>query len=441
MSNQPHNLEAERVVIASCLLEASVFDDVSQIIGADDFYREHHKVIFTALAELASEGPEFTEIELCEKLKAKGRLEEIGGVEAIYAIQDQVETAVQAVSSAKVVRDKSRLRQIIRASRLAIERSERDEPPEDVQVSLENELIRLAQTSDEDSRISDATLEVFGELERMNAGEMPAVGFRFGVDGIDSRLPDGLLPGTVTVLSAPTSCGKSQLALNLVLRNAIQNSLKAGYFSYEMPAKQLARRMLQTSSGVNLGLFRDMRADAGDIQKVTEARDKLSQTTILTNHNHRTSDGMASLTRQWRRKHGIEMIVVDYLQLMDAPNNKMSSVDSVAYNSRRIKTLAMDLNVPVVVLSQVNREAVKRLAFKPEGGLLVHDLIGGSAIECDADNVFIFWPKEGDPEASRMREEDYRPYMQLRGQWAKFREGTRGERFDFKFVEESGRFR
>ena len=119
----------------------------------------------------------------------------------------------------------------------------------------------------------------------------------------------------------------------------------------------------------------------------------------------------------------------------------MGSVEAIAYNSKKIKDLALELEIPVLLLSQVNREAVKRLAFNPEGGLYTHDLIGASAIENDSDNILIFWPSEGDPEKSRKLDVNYKPYMSLRGQFAKYREGTRGVRFDIKFIEQTGRFK
>lgn len=440
MTQIPHNQEAEEGVIACCLNDNTAYDTIATIVQAQDFYFPRHQTIFSAISVLSNKGEEFSEIELIEHLKKEGTDEEVGGLPAIFAIQGRVDTGIQAKSMARIVKEKSKLRQIIRSGRKAIEAAEADGGAEEVVAQIEADMIELNKDAAEDSTIAGATEEVWQDMQAMMRGEYESHGLPFNIESFDDRLPQGMEPGTVTVIAAPTSCGKSQLAINIAMSHAIKNGLKAGYASFEMLSKQLAKRMLQVSSGVNLARIRDHVATEQDIKFVEETKDKLKQTTILTDHRHRNIDALASLCRQWKRKHNIGLMVIDYLQLLSPPNNKCSSVEAVAYNSRRVKALALDLQIPFIVLSQVNREAVKRLAFKPEAGLMVHDLIGGSAIECDADNVCIFWPKCGDADESRTVDHNGKPFMQMAGQFAKEREGTRGERFTFKFVEHKGRF-
>ena len=439
---QPHSIEHEEGIIACCLnsADAQYLDSAIECgLKASDFYKTLHQAMFSAMLDISKEGKSVDECSLLEHAKKSGQEIEI---QDIYQIQGRVE--VPSVEKLKglcdTVIEHSKLRNLIKLNRLAIEDCYESVDSGEIMSRLENEIIHIGQDECEDDTISRAAESVENDLKSMMAGTYERKGLRFGIDSVDEQLPHGLENGTVTVVAAPSSCGKTQVALNCLLKNSITNGLPCADFSYEMPATQLARRMLQTASGVNLEVFRNQSANSEQQRAVAESIKKLKESTILTNHNHKTVDCMASLARQWKRKHDIKLLVIDYLQRMDSPNHKMSSVESVTYNSRKIKDLALELDIPILELSQVNREAVKRLEFNPEKGLLMHDLIGASAIECDSDNILIFWPENGDPEASRMRDVNYKPYLSLRGQFAKQREGTRGVRFSIKFIEQTGRF-
>jgi len=444
-NTNPHSLESEAVLLASCLLseDGSVYDETSQIVQHTDFYSVRNATIYATMGKIVGKGLELSDITLLEQLRSDGEEDNVGGIGAIYEIQEACETPTHAKYAANVVREKSKLRQTIRHCRLAIEEAENgsDELTADsITSTLEGHIQEIHADVNQDDTISGTAYTIEDDLKSMMAGTYERKGLKFGIDSIDEKLPDGLMGGTVTVISAPSSCGKTQAALNCALRRGITDGLPVGIFSYEMPTIQLARRMLSTSSGVNLARFRDQVANSSDQQKVDEALNKMKESTILTNYTHRSVDSMCSLARQWKRRHGIKLLVIDYLQLLDAPNSKMGSVEGISYNSKRIKGLALELDIPILLLSQVNREAVKRLAFNPEVGLLMHDLIGASAIEADADNVLMFWPTKGDPAASRQIDGHNRPYMCLSGQFAKYREGERGVRFQMQFIEGIGRF-
>jgi replicative DNA helicase len=439
----PHSLESEEVVLASCLLdeEGSVYDDVSQILTNADFYAPRNQIIFSTLGKIVADGKPCSEISLSDYLEKEGNLDTVGGLAAIFAIQEKVETSGHAKYSAQIVKEKSKLRQLIRAAKLAAEQAQDgEEEVEKISSALESSIQAIHADMHQDDTIAKSAGDLEEDLKAMLAGTYERKGLKFGIPSIDDKLPDGLIGGTVTVIAAPSSCGKTQAALNCALKRGITDKLPVGIFSYEMPTIQLTRRMAQTAAGVNLARFRDQVATEEDQRRVHEAIQKMKDSCVLTNYTHRTVETMASLTRQWKRRHGIKLLVIDYLQLLESPNNKMSSVESINYNSKRIKSLALELDIPVLLLSQVNREAVKRLAFNPKVGLLMHDLIGASAIEADADNVLMFWPSKGEPAGSRQVDDNGRPYMSISGQFAKYREGQRGIRFEMKFVEQLGRF-
>jgi len=437
----PHSQEAEEGVLACCLLDSSVYDDLATTLNGDTFYVERHKLVWQAMGKLLGDGKGLDEVNLLEQLTKDGNLDAVGGLPAIYTIQDAAETTLQASTWASIVRSKWQLRSTIRSCREAIEASYGQEgEADDITSRLEADIIGIHKDAQEDSTIAKATKEVWAEIESMRDGTYVARGLKFGIPSIDEHLPHGMEPGTITVLSAPSSCGKSQLAINVAMRHAIQDGMSVGYCSYEMLSQQLARRMLRISSGVDLGRVADGVANRSELAALEETRLKLENCNILTDHLHYKVENLSSLARQWKRKHNIGLLVVDYLQLLESPNSKMSSVESMAHNSKSLKRLALDLGIPSVVLSQVNKEAEKRLVFNPEKGLVHQDLIGSSSIYQDADNIFIFWPKEGDADASRKVDPNGKPYMEMRGHFAKEREGTRGKRFDFKFIEQKGRF-
>jgi len=443
VKKQPSSEESELVVIGSCLLssDGSVYDNVSQIVTASDFFYPKNAIIFDAIGQLVSKGEDISEITLLEKLRKDGNEETVGGITSIYGIQERVTTTGQAIYASKQVKDKSKLREIIRVAGQASEAAyDMGEDADIISANLQEEILSMSDVDDDADTIAKAATEVEEDLKAMMAGTYEKIGLKFGIPSIDDKLLDGLVDGTVTVVAAPTSVGKSQAALTCALKNGVTHGLPVGYFSYEMRAKQLSRRIIQTTSGVSLARFRDQVANDSDQMKVKGTIEKLKGCTIMTNCTHRTIESVSSLARLWKRKHGLRLLVIDYLQLMDAPDGKMSSAEGIAYNSKRIKALALDLDIPVIVLSQVNREAVKRLAFSPEGGLHVHDLIGSSSIEADSDNILLFWPEEGDPAKSRRVDGTGVEYMSLRGQFGKYREGQRGLRFDMKLVEQTGRF-
>jgi replicative DNA helicase len=437
----PHNLEAEEGVLACCLIDSSVYDDIAINLSDDMFYVERHKLLWESMGKLLGDGKGLDEVNLLEQLKKDGNLDAVGGLSTIYSIQDRADTTLQAATWASIVASKWRLRATIRSCREAIEASYGQEgEPEDVTAQLEANIVSINKDAQEDSTIAKATKEVWAEIESMRDGTYVARGLKFGIPTIDEHLPHGMEPGTITVLSAPSSCGKSQLAINVAMRQAIQDGMSVGYCSYEMLSQQLARRMLRISSGIDLGRVADGVANRSELVALEETRVKLENCNILTDHLHYKVENLSSLARQWKRKHNIGLLVIDYLQLLESPNSKMSSVESVAHNSKCLKRLALDLGIPLMVLSQVNKEAEKRLVFNPDKGLIHQDLIGSSSIFQDADNIFMFWPKEGDADASRKIDQGGRPYMEMRGHFAKEREGTRGKRFDFKFIEKKGRF-
>lgn len=437
-----YNQEAEEGVIACCLNEATSFDSISSLLRPDDFYFPRHQIIFKAIATLSQTGTDFSEIELVELLKKDGTLEEVGGIQAIFSIQRMVETSLQIKSMAKIVKEKSKLRQLIRAGRQAIEDAEADQDPEAIVSSLEASIISMNADQAEDSSISLSAGELGRQVDAMLAGTYVSKGLSFGIPAIDSFIPHGLTPGSLTIGAAPPSSGKSQMALCVHLYHGLnaEKRMPSGYFSYEMPSIDLANRMLRVGSGVNIDKLKDQVATKSEVESVRTTLAKLEDTMILTDHRHNNVNTLSSLARQWKRKHDIKLLTIDYLQLLAPVNSRSSSVESLAHNTATIKQLALDLDIPILLLCQLTYEARRRIIEKPGVGLFDTDLIGGSSTSNDADNILLWWPAGGRPNESREIDGAGKPYMQMRGVFAKARNGVRDEPFGFKFVEQSGRF-
>ena len=256
-----------------------------------------------------------------------------------------------------------------------------------------------------------------------------------GIDHLDDKLDEGGIgKGEVFVISAPTSCGKSQLALNIVLRAAVQDNRPIGIFSFEMPTEQLTKRMTQTASAVNLRKFRDQVITEEEKDRVYQSLEKVQNAPIYTEHYVRNIDELRSKARSLKRKHGIEALVIDYLQLIPY-DTKMSKNDGVSFISHAIKQLAIELNIPIILLAQVNREGAKR-----DSGLSIHDLRDSGDIENDADVILLMWARGGD--LNNCKQFDGKTtYVELDYKIAKNREGERDLMGKFKFINHIGRFK
>ena len=435
---QPHSIECEEVAIASCLLveDGSIYDAVSQIITPSDFFKTSHRIIFDAIGYLVKEGTDVSELTLLERLRTAGLEDSVGGIDSIYHILNSTETPVQAKWAAGVIKEKSKLRQIIRVARLASEEAYDDQQSETISSKLEGELQSLADIEDgTNGSISHAASALRDEYKAMLNGTYVASAMPTGISQLDDKLNNGGIGnGEVLIIAAPTSCGKTQLALNIVLRAGVTDGVAGLYFSFEMPAKQLANRMTQTASACNMKQLKEGVMKPEHQKRVWEAVSKLEASPIYTEHYVRSIDELRSKARTAKRKHGIKWIVVDYLQLVPW-NSKMKKNDGIAEVSHQIKLMAMELDLPVILLAQVNREGAKR-----ESGLTLYDLKDSGDIEADADTILLMWPDGTDADDAKRYDSVHGSYMSLKYNIAKQREGERDQKGKFIFKNHIGRF-
>jgi replicative DNA helicase len=434
---QPFAQDAEQVVVASCLLTdgADTFDVVSQIVTSEDFYDPKCKIVYQCMEELAKDNKSIDEITVWDKIRRKNLEDDIDGISGLYEIQSKVQTGLMSLNASKIVKERSQARALLLASRASIESLLGGSTADSVAIVLDKSLREITDAKNDKDDIKKASDDLKNKLEAQANGTYEFTSLQTGIKHLDEKLDEGGIGrGEVFVISAPTSCGKSQLALNIVLRAAVQDNKPVGIFSFEMPTEQLTKRMAQTASAVNLRRFRDQVASEEDKLKVYTSLEKIQKAPIYTEHYVRNVDELRSKARSMKRKYGIEALVIDYLQLIPY-DTKMSKNDGVSFISHAIKQLAIELNIPIILLAQVNREGAKR-----DSGLSIHDLRDSGDIENDADVILLMWARGGDINNCKVFD-GKTTYLELDYKIAKNREGERDLMGKFKFVNNIGRFR
>lgn len=434
---QPHNAEAEERLIASCLLpgDTSVYDTVKPILEAEDFYTLRCKLLYQAIGELSLAGKPLNEVAMLEHLKALQGVDEVGGMAGLLSIMNGASTPSEALFFAHTVVEKSRLRDLMRSCRLAVEDVESETISYDeIRSKLESKITEKPLINQCKVSIGSSADELMEDIARMQAGDYEADVVRTHTNRLDEYLGNrGIAAGEVMTVAAPTSCGKSALALYIVSQAVAKDGHSCGIFSLEMPQKQLTKRLTQVISGVNLRNVEENRASEEQVVRVNSAISQLKELPIYTSHSVKSADDLYSQTRQFVNKHKVKLLVIDYLQLIPFDSNKMGKAEGIAHISHTIKQMAIDLNIAIVLLAQVNREGAKSNRLK------LYDLKDSGDIENDADVVLLMYPSGGDVESSK--DTDYQgAYTNLSYELAKNREGERDIGGFFKFYHCTGRF-
>jgi len=436
-SKTPQNVSAEEQVLACCLADGSTdfFDSISSKIKPEDFYLYSHQLIFKAVNSLAIRGDSLTEISLVEELKKSSAIEEVG-VSRISRLMEIMPTPLMGLTSAGVVQEKSQLRQMIRTLKLGLEKAEEEaEVPNVIRGQIEDGLNTLDEGSSENLSIKDSVTELEQEFEDQLNGDWINDVTQTHIHHLDEKLGSGGIgAGEVVVISAPTSCGKSQLALNIIARTAVKDQTPCGIFSLEMPQKQVVKRLVTIKSQANLRQIKDRIITEPNMEKVRKGCEEIKDLPIFSVHSIKGIGDLCSYARTMVRRHNIKLLVIDYLQLIPFDARNQSKNDAVAAISHKIKQLALELNVGILLLSQVNREGARR-----EGGLAIYDLKDSGDIENDADVIILMWAEKNDIEMSK-DVDGIGPYISMTYNIAKNREGERDVKGRFKFYHTRGVF-
>jgi replicative DNA helicase len=433
----PQNTEAEECLLSSFVTAggASKFDEVAAVLEASDFYKVENQIIFKCMRQIVVSGNELDEISLSEELKKDGMLEEVGGIAGMMEHINKT-GMVQVKLCTEIIKEKSNLRKLIRQFKSSVEEMQ-SESKDSRQVSSEVEslLLGLNDMSDCDNSVKSALAEIQDEFESMLDGSYEADVVKTHIDHLDIKLHDGGIGmGEVCVIAAPTSCGKSQLALNVASRAVDKQGISALIFSFEMPQKQVLKRMMHSMSGVNprsikAGLITEEERDR--VRKCSKAVESMN---IFTSHSVRNVEDLMIQARLMVRKNGVKLIVIDYLQLVPWDANKFSKAAGVSDISHKVKQMAIELNVAVILLSQVNRDGARS-----EGGLEVYHLRDSGDIENDADVIIMMYPEQMDMSKATYKDA-VGEYKNMVYKIGKNREGERDLMGNFKFYNQYGRF-
>ncbi|MGB0743857.1 MAG: replicative DNA helicase [Opitutales bacterium] len=390
----PHNIEAEEGLLAACLLDGGleiITACIEMHIQPECFFKDAHEQIFQTLLDLYELGDPIDEIVLFDALQKKGIDEEVGGLAQIYHIQRRIETAAHAKFYAKIIHEKYLLRRLIRTSREATEACYQQQ--EDISVfidRIESEIhnISSGRVSTTATPIKESLKEAVSDIHALLNNKQEASGVLSGFRDLDG-MTYGFHPGQMIVLAARPSVGKTSLAMNFAEHAIIPDGGREPtgvlVFSLEMTASQLAMRLICSRARVDMKRIRDRVASSEDQRQITQAVKELEGTPLwIDDAADSTILDLRAKARRIDAKHRLGLIVIDYLQLVRGTDSRAPREQQIADISRGVKGLSKELDVPVVVLSQLNRESEK-----DNRDPRLSDLRESGSIEQDADVVFL----------------------------------------------------
>jgi replicative DNA helicase len=388
----PHNLDAERSVLGAILLRNDTFNHAAAVIDAGDFFRDAHRRIFNAMVELNERGDAIDLVTVKDLLTRTGELEDVGGVAYIARLVDGVPRATNVDHYARIVKEKSTLRALITSASEILQ--EAYAGAEDADEILDAAEKRIFEVADKRIRtgfvpISSLVQESFDTLSKLQQHRGLVSGVPTGFTELD-EMTAGLQGGDLVIIAARPSMGKTSFVLNIALHAALnrERPMVVGFFSLEMSAQQLFIRLLTSEARIDAHRLRSGYLSPDDYSKLVKAVGTLESAQIFIDDS--ASIGVLEMRAKARRlkaDHGLDLLVVDYLQLMQGRGRFDNRQQELASISRSLKGLAKELGVPLVALSQLSRAPETRSDRRPQ----LSDLRESGAIEQDADVVMMIF--------------------------------------------------
>lgn len=400
----PHSNDAEVAVLGGLMLDSLGFEQVADVLSAEDFYRQDHQLIFGAIAALSDAGETVDAITVAERLEKSGDIGQVGGLAYVASLTTVTPSAANIRAYADIVRERSQLRALLRVG---------------------GEIAGLATTSD-----GRTAVELVDEAERKvfeiaESGKRRGSGFQSlrsilptTIDRLDvlynssgdvtgvstgftdfDKMTSGLQPGDLVIIAGRPSMGKTSLAINIaenaavgpIIQNKPDDAVPVAVFSMEMPAEQLSFRLISSLGQVNQGKLRNGTFGEEDWPRINNAVKWMSSAPIYIDDTPALSPTeVRARARRVKREHGLGLIVIDYLQLMQVAGNTENRATEISEISRGLKALAKELSVPVIALSQLNRGVEQRQDKRP----VMSDLRESGAIEQDADVIAFIYRDE-----------------------------------------------
>lgn len=388
----PHNIEAEQSVLGAIMLEPEKWDEVNDTISEEHFYKTAHKVIYTAFRELNIKGQPIDILTVSELLKKKDEIEQVGGAAYLAEILNLTPTTANLKTYVDIVVEKAILRKLISECQGLVTKAY-DQEYEDIGSFIdgaEAKIFSIAEKKKVDglvpaNEILKSSMQRIDEL--YNAGGVGITGVSSGFTDLD-KMTAGFQPGELTIIAARPSMGKTAFSLNIASNAAIREGKKVAYFSLEMGQEQLMLRMLASESRIDMSAMRIGKIPDSSWPKLINTVSIISKSGLFIDDTSGISPfEIRAKCRRLKATHGLDMIMVDYLQLMDLKQKVESRERAVSEISKTLKAIAKELKVPVIALAQLNRGVEGRSDRRP----MLSDLRESGSIEQDADVIMMIY--------------------------------------------------
>lgn len=389
----PHSVESEQSILGSILLDKEAIITVTETIQPEDFYKEAHKIIYECMVKLNNKNEPIDLITLTEELRKQGHLEDVGGISYITSLSTIVPTTSNVKYYSDIVKEKSVLRKLIKVSNDILNLGyDNSTKVEDLLEKAEKQIFDISQekSSEDFESINSVLMDTYDMIERLYTNKEEITGITSGFEDLNKKI-NGLQRTDLILIAARPAMGKTAFSLNLVQNAALKGNASVAVFSLEMSKEQLVQRMLSAQSHVELKKIKNGNLDENDWPRIIDAMSVLSNANIYIDDTPGIKiSELRSKCRKLKIEKGLDLILIDYLQLMEGDNNNESRQQEISKISRSLKIIAKELNCPVVALSQLSRAPEQRSDHRP----MLSDLRESGAIEQDADIVMFLYRDE-----------------------------------------------
>ena len=389
----PHSVESEQSILGSILLDKDAIITVAETITPTDFYKAAHRIIYESMMALNNKNEPIDMVTLTDELRKRGYLDDIGGVTYLTSLSTIVPTTSNVKYYADIVKEKSVLRQLIKASNDIINLGYGSgESAENVLDFAEKKIFDISQerTNDDFKPINQVLMDTYDMIESIYSNKSDVIGVTTGFKDLNKKI-NGLQRTDLILVAARPAMGKTAFALNLVQNAAIKGNASVAVFSLEMSKEQLAQRMIAAQSNVELKKMKTGTLNDADWPRIISAMAVMSDAKIFIDDTPGIKiNELRSKCRKLKMEQGLDLVMIDYLQLMESDSKNESRQQEISKISRSLKILAKELDCPVVALSQLSRAPEQRADHRP----VLSDLRESGAIEQDADIVMFLYRDE-----------------------------------------------
>lgn len=390
----PQNIEAEYSVLGGLMLEREAFDQVSDLIGVDDFYKPAHQIIYRVIAELHHKAQPVDLVTVTNALQTKNELDQIGGPEYLLSLLDKVVSAANIDSHAKIIHEKSLLRRLINTSSQLIEKaygSDYDNAETLIDMA-ESEILKVGEKKNSTGLIGPREIVAasFNKMNELFNRKADVTGLPTGFADLD-KMTSGLNPGELVIIAARPSMGKTAFSLNIASHIALRAKKSVAYFSVEMSKESLMMRVIAAEARVSIEEIKTGRILDTSWPRLIAACGTIADAPVFIDETSGISPfEIRARCRRLKATQGLDCIMIDYLQLMDLKLKVESRERAVAEISKSLKALAKELQIPVIALAQLNRGVEGRSDRKP----MLSDLRESGSIEQDADVIMMLYRED-----------------------------------------------